>query len=262
VPVYLKQYTDEPNAGDVAGGLIAAHIIGRPVCAIGEAPFGRPNLLGLGSILHWADANSFVWGTGFISAQAGLSAMPKRMLAVRGHLTRDRLHALGFPAPAVAGDPGVFVPEIFPASIAATDLGVVPHLVDVDEPFVRRARAAGAAILDVLSPIDSFLQRLSACRLIVSSSLHGLVFAHAYGIPAAWIKLSSRVHGDGFKFFDYYSSIGIAASDVRCFGPDADLSDVARACALPIAPIDTAALRSVLANAVPDLMDDEPRGAS
>ncbi|WP_156383835.1 hypothetical protein [Methylobacterium sp. Leaf456] len=47
-----------------------------------------------------------------------------------------------------------------------------------------------------------------SCRRILSSSLHGLILAHAYGIPATWLKISDRPLGDDFKFRDYWASIG------------------------------------------------------
>src|ERR1700733_4111787 len=187
--VRLKQYTEETNAGDAAGPYIVAHVLEAEVTPIGEAACEQPNLVALGSILHWVDRHSFVWGTGFIKPTLGLYARPRRILAVRGPLTRQRLLELDVPCPEVFGDPGVLVPEIFPRAETAIDLGLVPHLVDHAEPFVARARAEGAVVLDVRAPIQDFLRRLSACRRVISSSLHGVIFAHAYGIPAAWIKL-------------------------------------------------------------------------
>jgi hypothetical protein len=46
----------------------------------------------------------------------------------------------------------------------------------------------------------------------LSSSLHGLIVAHAYGIPAVWCDFADRPHaiaGDGTKFHDYFASIGL-----------------------------------------------------
>lgn len=38
--------------------------------------------------------------------------------------------------------------------------------------------------------------------------MHGLIIAHAYGIPAIWIK-KNYIFTDGLKFFDYFSSVNI-----------------------------------------------------
>ncbi len=40
---------------------------------------------------------------------------------------------------------------------------------------------------------------------MVSSSLHGLVFAEAFDIPNLWIELSDKVIGNGFEFHDWFS---------------------------------------------------------
>ena len=49
---------------------------------------------------------------------------------------------------------------------------------------------------------------MTACAYIVSSSLHGICVAEAYGIPAVWVRLADNIVGGEFKFRDYYASTG------------------------------------------------------
>lgn len=49
---------------------------------------------------------------------------------------------------------------------------------------------------------------IASCDAILSSSLHGLIVAEAYGIPNVWIEFGKPLIGGHFKFHDFFLSIG------------------------------------------------------
>ena len=58
--------------------------------------------------------------------------------------------------------------------------------------------------------IENFIDELASCESIFSSSLHGVIVAQAYGIPAQWITVKdSPINDDqNFKFEDYFLGAG------------------------------------------------------
>jgi hypothetical protein len=254
--VLLKQWSELPNAGDVFSAAIVEHLSGRPVQIVDEQPLPRPHLLAVGSILHWADACSTVWGSGFVDDRIAFHAPPAEVLAVRGPLTAARLAQLGAGAPLTLGDPGALAPVLFPRHAVEATVGIVPHYADAEHPWVGAMAAQGARVVDPLAPLAHYMDALSGCELIAASSLHGLVFAHAYEIPAVWVSLSDRVHGRGFKFRDYLASVGLNGQPV--LDGASDMRALRAACRPAAQPLDTAALQDVLTHALFTTLDEWP----
>jgi hypothetical protein len=75
---------------------------------------------------------------------------------------------------------------------------------------VHRAREKGWKIIDILqaNTVAKFVEEIHTCELILSSSLHGIILADSYNIPAYHTILSNNVIGGEFKFRDYYASVG------------------------------------------------------
>jgi pyruvyltransferase len=246
MPIYLKQFSQVPNVGDAIGAPLVEAITGRKVRVAGEAPLPIPNLIAIGSIAHWSDEHSVLWGCGLIAKSVSFCP-PAKVLALRGKLTRDQFVARGIDCGDLLGDAGLFLPELIAPSVPIHGVGLVPHYVDRDSAFVSQCRQKGVRIIDVRDSPQSYVEQLTSCRCIVSSSLHGIIIAHAYGIPAAWVRISHGLHGDGFKFFDYYSSLDLKARDVPMLSPaDGTIDQMIEKCWLPEALPDRAALQNAL----------------
>lgn len=243
----LCYFQKHNNWGDALNPYLLGRLTGCKISPCTDTDRRRgPHLLAIGSIIQWANGDSVVWGTGAISADVALTCIPRRILAVRGPLTRDICLRNGASCPPIYGDPALLMPKVYqPNADRGNALGVIPHYVDRDSAFIARCRAAGLAVIDVFSGIESFVECVAGCRGILSSSLHGLICADAYGIPSRWIQVSNGVLGNGFKFRDYYASLGLREEPVRV-GADSDLCELA---ALPWRkplPVDRNALRGSL----------------
>lgn len=95
------------------------------------------------------------------------------------------------------------------------NVGFVPHYVDqssLHKRFINDLENDGvkAYLINVATAnVDLFAESLSKCDVVFSSSLHGLISAHALGIPAIWLQFSDLLRGDGTKFKEYFESVGI-----------------------------------------------------
>jgi pyruvyltransferase len=209
----LKQ--GRKNFGDWIGPELVRALSGRE---IEHCPPSKADLLSVGSILQKLD-NRFwkkrvhVWGSGFIEMPSDILAR-HHFHAVRGKETLARVEP-GVTTPAL-GDPGLLSHLLLPEyrDISRTvRLGIVPHYKDKNdaEVLALHRRFPGSTLIDVLDEPVSVLRQIAGCELIVSSSLHGLVVADAFGLPSQWLKCGDRVRGEDFKFRDYYSVFGIGA---------------------------------------------------
>jgi len=163
----------------------------------------------IGSILSWQQKpNLSVWGAGFMADGQTMLVNPKKIFAVRGPLTRDLLIKQGIDCPEVYGDPALLFPRFYNPEIKKKyKLGIIPHYVDKDCNWIKSINNDDVKIIDICSDTHEFIDSLKECEKVVSSSLHGIIAADAYGIPNSWIKISEKVGGHGFKFRDYFASV-------------------------------------------------------
>ena len=194
-------YRGVPNLGDQLSPQILKWICGAPPIWVDHA-YSR-KILSTGSILDALAPGDTVWGSGLMRDIAVTPPPGVSFLAVRGPLTRMRIRG---DVPDVYGDPALLLPAFHaPPVVKRYGVGVVPHYVDL--PRVERLDPA-IRLIDVRKPWSEVVSQIRECEVILSSSLHGLIVAEAYGIPAGWIRISDRVLGGRFKFNDHYLGTG------------------------------------------------------
>lgn len=207
---------DNGNLGDKMGFHIADWMLGPSAyerLGMRDAERIGPDTVALvGSVIAaLVDTPCEIVGGGLINGNSRRYSPELRITGVRGFLTkaliqRDSKHH----RPEVLGDPGLLLSQIEPMPYAAVSrpLGFVVHDVDREE-FARRYPEQVPDIVDNYAPRDEFVRQLSRYRAVASTSLHGCIFAHAYGLPVAPFVLTDKVYGGDFKFEDYYSSYGL-----------------------------------------------------
>jgi pyruvyltransferase len=200
------------NWGDAIAPMIVERLSGRPVVnRRGVVNLRhRPVHTGIGSMLGYVDVDHLVvWGSGIVESGATPPARRIDAHAVRGPATRDILVRAGHDCPELFGDPALLFPRLYQPRQSGDRslLGIIPHFRDHDLPAVQTlAGQPGVRIIDIRSGIERVVDEMAACDHIASSSLHGLVAADGYGIPAIWITMSDRPFGGGFKFRDYLAT--------------------------------------------------------
>ncbi len=205
--IYINYYDEKENWGDSVNLYLLHKISGKKIVKIKRKEQGH--ILPIGSIMRLSESSSVVWGSGFISSKGNLKTKPNRVCAVRGPLTKKLLEKKKILVPEVFGDPALLMPRFyFPTIEKKYQLGVVPHYVDKEHPMVGILERKGAKIIDIQQSAEGFVNDLLCCENIISSSLHGLIASDAYNISNLWVDFTGNVTGKGFKFNDYYLSIG------------------------------------------------------
>lgn len=243
-------YCPERNFGDALGKMLVESMSGKRI--VYAKPY-QAELLAVGSTLYFGydlyclKSDFFsatglrqvikrmlvagrhpltIWGAGFQFPRLGDVLFRIRDLdvrCVRGKLTLAALHALGFVADDQGislGDPGLLFPCLLNGLVEKKyDIGIVPHYMDKDIGYrlscALEKSGVRVCFVDVTSKDTlDVVRAIGSCEKILSSSLHGLVTADAFGIPNRHVCFSNLgLEGGGlasesalFKFRDYFSA--------------------------------------------------------
>jgi hypothetical protein len=201
---------DYLNLGDALSAVMVSLLSGLPVRRV---PFvsEAPRLVAVGTVgQNIAGGEAWFWGTGCSNRVRGGGGLirfsPDPGLRAHVQATRGPISATllggGRLTTETWGDPVWLLPRFYRPRIEKRwDLGVIVHLSDLadrdfechPDPRHRRyeipAEFAGSVrLINTVTPrtvegMKARLDEILSCRRIVSTSLHGMVFAESYGVP-------------------------------------------------------------------------------
>lgn len=209
------------NFGDQLTPIILRYYHFTPIYShyIPSIPFiPKANFVSTGTLLQNTPSsfNGIVLGTGADNVRINLPNAT--ILAVRGKLTRNNLSITGREKIPL-GDPGLLMNRIYPIEVQKKyKLGIIPHFVDLNQPCIKIWQRSLKENITIISPQASpevVIRKIKECNCILSSSLHGIIIADAFHIPAGRfvcrntmpvIDTKRHILHD-HKYNDYYSSL-------------------------------------------------------
>ena len=169
-----------------------------------------PRLLLVGSVARLVQGGDVVNGIG----AKGMDALPPasagvaKIRGLRGPLTLQAFEAAGHDVSDVRflADPGLLIGKIWPDLL---DVEAVPNRV-IDIPHYRH-RGRGnpdprVEVVDIDADPHDIGREIRRAELVYTSSLHGLIWAHALGRPV--VLTEPPAEEPRFKYEDYLLSVG------------------------------------------------------
>lgn len=213
------------NFGDTLTPVVFGHFARQPWERARRNDTGK--ILGIGSILWALREDDVVLGSGALLPESIHVPKSARFVQVRGPLTR-RVIGTEASIPEQYGDPALLLPIIYSPVVEKThECGYLPHYVDKTLVwdasrcecngnerhdgkchYCVRQLGEGGKFIDVQADWKTIVAEVLSCAKIVTSSLHGIICAEAYGIPVVWMRYSNKIIGGEFKFQDHFLGTG------------------------------------------------------
>ena len=159
------------------------------------------SILGIG-----AKKDTLVWGSGVININTSVN-LKAIFLLVRG-----KYSAKAVEQDVPLGDPAIALCEYYkPLSTKKVHkIGIIPHQIHFDK--VKKEITEKGLDYYIIDPttntknsFERYIEEVNSCEKIISTTLHGTIAAHSYGVPAIPYHYDDALTGDGTKFLDYYS---------------------------------------------------------
>ena len=203
----LFWWDERPNFGDRLSPLLLEYYAG--ISSI-WSPVESADVVVTGSILEQIPE----WWPGHILG-AGMigDGRPVTLGNAQAHAVRGPLSARQVPYDVALGDPGLLADEMVDVETRDIELGLVPHWSDTKLAHDWRFRPYSPVVIRPWDDPLDVVRMIGRCKKIVSTSLHGIILADAFGIPrrteVADKLARDKWEGNLFKFRDYNASVGM-----------------------------------------------------
>ncbi len=208
LPLYYWDAKEFENFGDYLSKEIVERMIHGPI-RICKSSAKEKKLLAVGSILSFARDNDVVWGSGINGKLLDKKHYPFKTLdirSVRGPKTKEFLqNKLGVKTPSIFGDPALLMPKLFPEFKRKKE-PKYPYLIILHYLDLWAYPKTLGNVVYATDPWEEIVDKILDSEFVISSSLHGLIVAEAYGIPAKLLRICEKE--PLFKFEDYYQGTG------------------------------------------------------
>lgn len=224
-------YAPLQNAGDLFNKDLVEKLSGRKVVnskmynadmiAIGGALVGAQYANGSARKLAqtalsivYGNKPLYVWGSGFFKEDNnnGFYRKNLKVCALRGQKTQEKLSYLtGKQYDVPLADAGLLAHLFVDAELQKKyEIGLIPHMSQLEDACVKKLLTQdNIHLIDIRRGAKEVIDDIAQCECILSSSLHGLIFADSLHIPSMHMLGDKALYGGNFKFEDYYSAFDI-----------------------------------------------------
>ncbi|RDC54265.1 polysaccharide pyruvyl transferase family protein [Pedobacter chinensis] len=198
---YYKRPNQIDNVGDMLSPIVVDMV--KEHLNLQNKKGRTERMFAIGSVITAAKSDMVIWGSGVHFENSIMPKVDLDIRAVRGPLSKEKLVQNRFKCPEYYGDPALLLPLFYqPNTTKQYDYTIIAHF-SKDKEISDKYKENQISTLT--SDWKGFIDRLASSKYVISGSLHGIIIAEAYGVPAILLDL---LDGDMFKYKDYYYSTG------------------------------------------------------
>lgn len=212
------EYSTVDNIGDSLSPVIVNWML-KQKGIDGEKKLSRTkHLLAVGSVVGRGRFDASIWGSGILKERSKWIIERQHLYrkyeicAVRGPVTRKAFLDAGYSCAEIYGDPAILMPEIYKTTVNEKRYDfslILHHRTEIaDQADESNYQFVVPSYIHTIDPKTDdykfFIDEIVSSKYVISSSLHGIILAESYHVPA--IFLNWGMEDQTVKFEDWYLS--------------------------------------------------------